>query len=188
MNNFIPLTLTAVIAIAMVFAFSPMDYAQTTHAGSTTVSAGSVTAASIAPDTITPIELSATLTLDEATTIGTGAAGLIIDGANGIQIDATDGLVINKILTGSNTMGAGALAEGLNLTVVVTVTGADVTNDIALCTIDTNPDFDELIITNAVITANTVTVTVTNPNLTALDADVVVEGTDVVRCIVFGIQ
>jgi len=148
MNKFIPLTLASVIVIAMVFAVTPIEYAQTTHVSTPTVGTAS------APSQLT------------------------FDG---------NSVVLNNILTGSNTMAAGAIAVDGDITVVVTVTGADTTNDVALCTIDTNADFDPLIITNAVITADTVTVTVTNPNGALGDAGVVADGTDVVRCIVFGI-
>lgn len=39
MKIFVPLTLTAVIAIAMVFAFAPSDFAQTTHVSTPTAGA-----------------------------------------------------------------------------------------------------------------------------------------------------
>lgn len=54
MNIFIPLTLASVVVIAMIFAVTPIEYAQTTHATSAIVGADSVTSASITDDTIGP--------------------------------------------------------------------------------------------------------------------------------------
>ena len=205
MNKFIPLTLASVIVIAMIFAVTPIEYAQTTHATSAIVGADSVTSASIAPntivsadisntagitgaqlaaDTITPTQLSDTLTLDATTTIATGTAGLIIDGTNGIQIDATNGLVINKILTGVGSPAGAVIAAGAEETVTVTVTGADTTNDVAICSYNANTDFDAMIITSVVISgANTVTVTTTNPTAAGITTD----AGDTIRCFVYGV-
>ena len=55
MNKIIPITLGAVIAIAMVFALAPMDYASTAHVS--TPSTATVTSASIVDDTIGPADI-----------------------------------------------------------------------------------------------------------------------------------
>ena len=80
MNKIIPITLGAVIAIAMVFALAPMDYASTTHVS--TPSTATVTTTSIADDTIGPEDI-----------VGSTAAnGLIrfIDAVGASSVAATD--------------------------------------------------------------------------------------------------
>ena len=64
MNKFIPLTLASVIVIAMIFAVTPIEYAQTTHAATTIVGADSVTSASIADDTVAAADLIGASTQD----------------------------------------------------------------------------------------------------------------------------
>ena len=89
MKKFIPLTLTAVIAIAMVFAIAPSDYAQTSHVS--TPSAGTSTDASFVANVLTGAAIEDQLTVDgiepenAATALtleGTGAVGVVVQAGN----------------------------------------------------------------------------------------------------------
>jgi hypothetical protein len=85
-NKFIPITLSAVIAIAMIFTIAPMDVATTTHVS--TPSASTVTTASIAADTI--------IAADIAT--GAVATAEILDGTILTADIATGGVATADIL------------------------------------------------------------------------------------------
>lgn len=110
MNKFIPLTLASVIVIAMIFAVTPIEYAQTTHAGSTTVSADSVTTASIAPNTIVSADISNTADITGTQILdGTLATADILDDTIGPEdvtgsTDAAALIRIQRASTGANTL------------------------------------------------------------------------------------
>jgi len=170
--------------------------------GNSELGPDAVTSAEIAPNTITAGDIAAGGV--DAAAIGTGAVGADELAANavtaaggeladGAVTDAkiADGITISKladsagitdILFGSQTLTAGTILTLADQNVSVTVTGADTTNDVPLCLITKNDDFDEIFVSEAEITgADTVTVTVTNP----LGLGVTVDGTDTITCLVF---
>jgi hypothetical protein len=110
-NKFIPITLSAVIAIAMIFTIAPMDVATTTHVS--TPSASTVTTASIAADTI--------IAADIAT--GAVATAEILDGTILTADIATGGVATadildGTILTADIATGGVATADILDATIV----------------------------------------------------------------------
>ena len=132
MKIFIPLTLTAVIAIAMVFAVTPIEYAQTTHAASTIVGANSVTSASIALNTIDDIDvvdngldgtsLANALTADSLTA-ETGATSLTLAGSGASIILNDDAITAGT--AGADVIDIATAADGAIDDINIGGTGAD---------------------------------------------------------------
>lgn len=86
MNKFVfPTTLIAVMAIAMVFAFTPVQDAQTLHLptiGSSQITDGSITSADITDGTIANVDLAAQaipISTDIVADVATTTAGAIVD-------------------------------------------------------------------------------------------------------------
>jgi hypothetical protein len=130
MKKFIPMTLTAVIAVAMVFAFAPSEFAQTTHVN--TPITGSVVAASVAADTLGFTELDDSLAVDASTTIITNAFTLSIESTG-----SNDAIVFKGLLRGTDIAGATAFAPSLATTSFsVDVAGAAV-GDFPICSLNT---------------------------------------------------
>ena len=151
-KKFIPITLSAVIAIAMIFTIAPMDVATTTHVS--TPSASTVTTASIAADTI--------IAADIAT--GAVATAEILDGTIVTADIATGGVATLDIL--DDTIGpedvTGVTAatgfihveENTSVTqVVVTTAFTPVVSSVAIVTCDVSGD------ATADITAGVITLT-----------------------------
>jgi hypothetical protein len=131
-NKFIPITLSAVIAIAMIFTIAPMDVATTTHVS--TPSASTVTTASIATDTIV------------AADIATGGVG---------TLEILDDTIGPEDVTGV-TAAAGFIhvEENTSVTQVVATTAfTPVVSSVAIVTCDVSGD------ATAGITAGVITLT-----------------------------
>jgi hypothetical protein len=131
-NKFIPITLSAVIAIAMIFTIAPMDVATTTHVS--TPSASTVTTASIAADTII------------AADIATGGVG---------TLEILDDTIGPEDVTGV-TAAAGFIhvEENTSVTQVVATTAfTPVVSSVAIVTCDVSGD------ATAAITAGVITLT-----------------------------
>ena len=131
-NKFIPITLSAVIAIAMIFTIAPMDVATTTHVS--TPSASTVTTASIATDTIV------------AADIATGGVG---------TLEILDDTIGPEDVTGV-TAAAGFIhvEENTSVTQVVATTAfTPVVSSVAIVTCDVSGD------ATAAITAGVITLT-----------------------------
>jgi len=132
MNIFIPLTLASVIVIAMIFAVTPIEYAQTTHAATTIVGANSVTSASIALNTIDDVDvvddgldgtsLADALTADSLTA-ETAATSLTLAG-NGASIILNDDSIIAGT-AGTDVINIATAADGAIDDINIGGTGAD---------------------------------------------------------------
>jgi len=131
-KKFIPITLSAVIAIAMIFTIAPMDVATTTHVS--TPSASTVTTASIAADTIV------------AADIATGGVG---------TLEILDDTIGPEDVTGvTAATGFIHVEENTSVTqVVVTTAFTPVVSSVAIVTCDVSGD------ATADITAGVITLT-----------------------------
>ena len=118
MNKFIPLTLASVIVIAMIFAVTPIEYAQTTHAATTIVGADSVTSASIAANTIVSADISntaditGTQILDNTIAvidIGTNAVAADELADNAVDTNAIANLAVTGAKIAANTIAVGEI-------------------------------------------------------------------------------
>lgn len=145
--------------------------------------AGAVTggaAGVISDGTITGADIAA-LGIDAS---GDFAAGVVNDAAiaTGITVSKLgDTAGITDILFGTASLAAVAIAAGAGQAVTVTITGADITNDVVWCSLETAAA-DALVLSQATITgANTVTAVVTNASGISVTPAV----TDDVFCLVF---
>ena len=171
-NKFIPITLSAVIAIAMIFTIAPMDVATTTHVS--TPSASTVTTASIAADTIIAADiatgavataeiLDGTILTADIATGGVATADILdativtADIATGgvATIDILDDTIGPEDVTGV-TAAAGFIhvEENTSVTQVVATTAfTPVVSSVAIVTCDVSGD------STAAITAGVITLT-----------------------------
>ena len=151
-----------------------------------------VDSSSIADGSVATVDIvNGAITLAKLAANSVNSANIVDGSITNVDVSATAGIAFSKIantalftdiLVGSKSLTATTISSLADQTVAVTVTGADTTNDVALCDISTNTDFDEITITQARITAlNTVSVTLTNPT----SGPVTVDSTDTVTCIVF---
>jgi len=123
MNKFIPLTLASVIVIAMIFAVTPIEYAQTTHAATTIVGANSVTSASIAANTIVSADISNTADITGTQILDGTLATADLNAAAGI---VTGQIADGTLLAGDFSAGAvdsAALADIIAIPTSLTVGG-----------------------------------------------------------------
>jgi len=151
-----------------------------------------VDSSSIADGSVATVDIvNGAITLAKLAANSVNSANIVDGSITNVDVSATAGIAFSKIantalftdiLVGSKSLTATTISSLADQTVAVTVTGADTTNDVVLCNISSNADFDEIMITQARITAlNTVSVTLTNPT----SGSVTVDSTDVITCVVF---